>query len=193
MSPNPYHEVVSSTIFSRNLQKTRRAPTRRNYSNSSLVDFSPSNTAQHLKTFNQFGHDNFPFNGDLSEGKAPPIVKTKFFSSAESDLLLDPIEANRVSVDFETLSLPGVAPVGIVGSSPGKLGLDSNTTFMSDEAQLKIQSDFMVGDKRMPGPRGIIGGDAIKALHNDMMDEVLSIGALDDKVVSISTKRVRLN
>ena len=103
--------------------------------------------------------------------------------------MLDPIEGNRVSVDFETLSIPGV-PIGV---SPAKLG--DHASFLVDEAYLKIQSDFNVGDKRSSTSRGIIGVDVVKSLHSDMMDEVLSIGDLDDKAagIGLAAKRLRLN
>ena len=52
-----------------------------------------------------------------------------------------------------------------------------------------------MGDKRSSTSRGIIGVDVVKSLHSDMMDEVLSIGDLDDKAagIGLAAKRLRLN
>ena len=60
--------------------------------------------------------ENFPYQADsANEGKVQ-IGKSKFFSSGHSDLIMDPLEGNKVTVDFETLSIPG-APISI---SPAK-------------------------------------------------------------------------
>ena len=82
-------------------------PTRKTFSNNSLVDFSPSNL-HHQRTFDQFGAEVFPFQASEHPEEKPQGGKAKFFSSRQSDIILDHIEGSRVSADFETLSIPGL-------------------------------------------------------------------------------------
>ncbi len=70
------------------------------------------------------------------------IGKSKFFSSGRSDLVIDPLEGNKISEDFETLSIPG-APISISPAN-GNILLETSA---------KIQSDYLVGAKRLVGTR----------------------------------------
>ena len=99
--------------------------------------------------------------------------KSKFFSSGQSDLIIDPLEGNKVAVDFETLSIPE----GPISISPVK----GNNIL---EASTKIQSDYLVGEKRLAGSRIEELIDLGK--NQNEMIEVLSIGN------EAATKRPRL-
>jgi hypothetical protein len=141
-------------------------------SNNSLIDFSPNNMNQ--KPFTYGGMDSFPFIADSAHEGKQPLVKSKFFTSGQSDLILDPLERNKVAVDFETLSIPE----GPINGTPIK----GSVSFL--ESSTKIQSDFLVGEKRLSGAREIGELLEVGKPQHEMM-EVLSI---DNE---IATKRPR--
>lgn len=132
LSPNPYLSIE---------EKPRKVPVRETFSNSSLVDFSPSNLHQQ-GIFDQFGSEIFPFQAAELPEEKPLGGKTKYFSSGHSDINLDHIEGSRVSYDFETLFIPGVTLV--MSPVKGEAML---------EAQIKVHCDYSVGDKRLSSAR----------------------------------------
>ena len=90
------------------------------------------------------------------------------------------MEGRRASVDFETLSIPGVplAPSPLKGEA------------MLD-ALIKIQSDFTVGDKRLSSARYSDFSEIKPApLQPGILEEILSID--NEKLASLSTKRAKL-
>ncbi len=85
-----------------------------------------------------------------------------------------------MSVDFETLSIPGV-PL-IISPVKGEAML---------EAQMKVHCDYSVGDKRLSSARFRDFSEIKPApLQPEIMEDILSID--NEKVPTLSTKRAKL-